>query len=190
MTLKAVPCFWAALSLFAGLETTLSQQASGQVSSYSDERCAFLVRFGADMKPVSSRTGSVITATVIGQGFRISAACIPNPGPGASPLPEGKALYDRLATLAATLRVTDPVIRVPAPPAASCGLIEGTIAPGGVRTRVRAEFCYGPHAYLIVETTTDGSSNAEDAVTAVLASIAPQTDKLPKIQDSLSPVEK
>lgn len=151
--------------------------ASDPVSSYDDERCPFVVRFGPELKPVTERAGEVVTMTALASGFRLSVACIPNPSQGSSRPLEGEALYDRLAMLAASLGVHEPKILVPMPPAASCGLITGTIAPRGAPTRVRTEFCYGPRAYLIVETTTDGSSRAEDSASAVLNSINQRTDQ-------------
>jgi hypothetical protein len=176
--------FSAALLAFLGLETSaLSQPAADQISSYSDQRCPFVVRFDAKMMPASTRSDGVTTTTVLAQGLRISVACIPNPGARPSAPFEDGALHNRLAMLAAALGISQPVIRVPVPPAASCGLIEGTIAPGRVPTRVRTEFCYGPNAYLIVETTTDASPRADDAVSGVLASIAVRTDNPPKVEN-------
>lgn len=191
MTSSGTAIFSASLLVFLGFETgAFAQQAADQISSYSDERCPFVVGFDAQMMPTRSSLGGVMTTTALGPGLRVSAACIPNPEPRASAPLRGKALYDRLAMLAAALGVKEPVIRVPVPPAGSCGLIEGTISPGGAPTRVRTEFCYGPSAYLIVETTTDGSPHADEAVNRVLASIAPRTDNLPKLENSFSPVEK
>src|SRR6516164_262533 len=161
-TCKALRIFSAAFLILSAFGTSLRSQPAADQTSYSDERCPFAARFGPGMRPSVSRSGGVMTMTAAGRGFRISAACIPNPpGAGTTPL-EGKALRDRLAMLAATLGVREAVIEAPAPPASSCGTVEGTITPGGVRTRVKTEFCYGPSAYLIVETTTDGSRQAED----------------------------
>jgi hypothetical protein len=128
-----------------------------------------------------------MTTSVVAEGVRISAACIPNPG-GSSPPLEGKALYDHLSRLAGALRVRDAIVRVPVAPAPSCGLIEGSTAPNGMS--VKTEFCYGPNGYLIVETTTDRSARAEDAASVVLASIAQRTDQVPKIENNFSPVER
>ena len=139
---------------------------------------------------MTSSAGGITTASVLGQGFRFSAACIPNPTAAPSSPFEGRALRDRLAMLASALAVNQPTIVVPVPPAATCGLIQGTIAPGGVITRVRTQFCYGPSGYLIVETTTDGSGGADEAASAVLAAIALRAENLPKIDDNLSPVTK
>src|SRR5262249_15456921 len=149
------------------------------------EHCPFVVSLDARMRPVNSSVPGATTTTVTGQGFRISAACIATP---AVAVLEGTALSERLSMLAATIGVTRTSIKVPAPPAPSCGLIEGEIAPSGIVNKVRTEFCFGPNGYLIVETTTDSTSGADQIVAAVLSSIAKRPN-LSKIEAKFSEVE-
>ena len=145
--------------------------AEAQSSPFTDARCAFSADYPGGMPaPAIKNTTEATTADITGPGYRISYACIASAN-APIPLLEGHALYDRLTSIAGSLGVSGAKVTTPVSPAASCGLIEAPAAAGR-SGKTRTQFCYGPLGYLIVETASDGSPAAEQAVSAVLASIA------------------
>ena len=158
--------------LFSFSGTAISPAAATDAGSpFRDERCPFSARFANGLTPKLGSAPNATSAETSATGYRFSYACIANPNAvPAAPL-EGQALHDRLSGLAQSLGMRGAKVTVPASPARSCGLIEGQTDAGGKTIKTRTEFCYGPRAYFIVETSSDGALASEAAVQSVLDSI-------------------
>lgn len=163
-------CLLIAHSLMDGPHS--AHAAAPDTALFRDTRCPFSARFENGAKPTVMETANARSAEVTGRGYRVSLACIENRNSSETAPLQGTALSSRLNGLAQALGIRAATVTVPVSPGPNCGLIEGLAQTGGATIKTRTQFCYGPRAYFIAETTSDGSAGADTIVAAVLASIA------------------
>jgi hypothetical protein len=134
-------------------------------TNFAPEPCAYSVAFPAPAQITEEQGGSV-SADLVRDGIRYSAACIGSVG---DPTTLFSSATARIAEMAAALGVEHPRISAFAQLGPDCGAVDGSLNAQKGAYKIEARICIGTNATFIAEAIYSSSGNL--AVSEFLESV-------------------